>query len=174
MEFENRFVVTKELYMEWVKHPIRKSVVLLKYMWIAILAFMIFLAGFSLTLGEMTIFSISLVVALFSVYQTAFRTRIISNKQFGVYANMQGAAQWERVTTFSDKITVTDGCTTMEYTYDQITELIDQKDYLALGIGDHADISYLRLMKNGFVGGTNKEFAEFLKCRQPDILLLSK
>lgn len=174
MEFENRFLVTKELYIEWVKHPIRKSIILLKYFWIFVLAFMIFLACFSITLGETTILSISIVFALFSVYQVAFRTRIIANKQFGVYSNMQGRDQWERVTTFTDKITVTDGCTTMEYTYDQITELINQKDYLALGIGDAADISYLRLLKNGFVGGTDKEFVEFLKSRQPDILLRSK
>lgn len=160
--------------MDWVKHPIRKSIQVLKYFWMFVLAFMIFLAVFAVTMGDGTILSIAIVCALFSVYQIAFRTRIISNRQFGAYSDMQGRTEWDRVTTFTDKITVADGNTSTEYTYDQITELVEQKNYIALGIGDNADISYLRLMKNGFVGGTDKEFVAFIISRRPGILLRTK
>jgi hypothetical protein len=174
MEFENRFVVTRELYMDWVRHPIRKSVILMKYLWIALTVLLAAITVISFMSNEFMYVYIAFVLFVYCFYRVFFRTRIMSNKQFNAYSEMQGMPQWERVTTFSDVITVSDGCSTTEHAYDRITEIVNIRDYLALGIGENANISYLRLMKNGFTGGTYEAFFEFIKSKRPNALMRSK
>jgi hypothetical protein len=174
MEFENRFMVTRELYMDWVRRPIRKSVILMKYLWIALTVLLAAIAVIAFVSSEFMYVYIAFVFFVYCIYRVLFRTRIMANKQFNAYSEMQGMQQWERVTTFSDVITVSDGCSTTEHAYDRITEIVDIRDYLALGIGESANISYLRLMKNGFTGGTYEAFVEFIKSKRPNALMRSK
>ncbi len=170
MEFENRFIITKERYMDWVKHPIKKSMnYLLRFAWIALLVFALGIIALQIISNNISLIIFSCGLALFCVYRVFFRVNIIANKQFIQTVYMQGAEEWERVTTFSDDIAILDGCSETHFDYDKVTELVDSQNYLALGIGPGLGKSYLRLAKNGFGQNTEKEFVEFMKSTYPHI-----
>jgi hypothetical protein len=176
IQFENRFTITKERYMDWVKHPIKKSMRYYERIaWIGLLVLMLFLVIAQLSAGSMVILYITGALALLCIYRAFFRPAIIANKQFSQFTAMQGSAEWERVTTFTDEMTVSDGCSVTAFDYDKITEIVDYKGYIALGIGPGMNKSYLRLKKDGFVqseDGTDcsdKGFMEFIKRQCRDI-----
>lgn len=160
--------------MDWNRRPLRKSVVVMKYLWIGLTVLFAVIAVYSFAVSEFMYAYLAFVFLLYCSYRVLFRTRTISNKQFSIYANMQGAPQWERITIFGDVITVSDGCSTSEYDYDRITELVDDGDYLALGIGESENISYLRLMKNGFAEGTYEAFVAFIKSKRSNVFMRSR
>jgi hypothetical protein len=170
MVFENRFVVTRERYMDWVKQPIKgSSRGILKIAWTVLFILMLGLVVPAAVYSEILYAYIALIFALVSGYRAFLRTRYMANKQFKQTVYMQGAEQWERVTTFAEDITVADGCSVVHFDYDKATELVDMKDYLALGIGPGRNKSYLRLAKEGFGQNTYKEFTEYVRREHPHI-----
>lgn len=170
MEFENRFLITKERYMNWVKHPIKKSMnYIMRIAWIVLLIFTAGIIFYQVISNDISLILFSCGLALLCIYRVFFRVSIIANKQFKHTVMIQGTDKWERVTTFTDEITVSDGCSVTQFDYDKITELVDYKDYLALGIGPGLNKSYLRLAKDGFGQKTAREFVEFIKHSYPKI-----
>lgn len=172
MKFENRYIVTQQRYMDWVMHPIKNSLkYIMKIVWIIMLVLMTSITVYQIVSAQMYFLFFSCLLVLFCGYRVFFRTTIIANKQFKQTVAMQGSAEWERVTTFSDDITVADGCSITEFDYSVITELVDYRGYLALGIGDGLNKSYLRLAKDGFGQNTDQEFLDFIKRAQGHIVI---
>jgi hypothetical protein len=117
---------------------------------------------------------ISVLFVLFCVYQAFFRNRVLSGRQFKLLSAARGEDSWERVVTFTDIITVSDGTSTSEFSYDQITELAVFREYLALGIGKGLSAQYLRLLKDGFGQKTAQDFIEFFKREHPAVSIREK
>ena len=140
-------------------------------MWIVLLIFFACLTIYAFTLSDVVFIYISIILILVCIYRVFFRTTIMANKQYNQFAVMQGAAEWERITTFSDEIIISDGCSTTQYTYDRVTELVETKDYLALGIGSGLNRSFARLAKGGFGQNTDQDFIDFLKREHPSIII---
>lgn len=172
MEFENRFTITKKRYMNWVKHPIKKSMnYIMRIGWVVLLIFTVGIIFYQAISKDISLILFSCGLALFCIYRVFFRVSIVANKQFNQTAALQGAEEWERVTTFTDEITVAEGCSVTQFDYKNVTEMVDYKDYLALGIGPGRNKSYLRLAKDGFGQHTDKEFVEFIKREHPGVLV---
>lgn len=170
MIIENRYTITKKRYMDWVKRPIKNSMnYIMRIGWIVILIFSLGIIFYQIAVRDISLILFSCGLALFCIYRVFFRVTIIANKQFSQTVSLQGAEEWERVTTFNDEITVAEGCSITQFDYDKVTELVDYKDYLALGIGPGVNKSYLRLAKDGFGQSTDKDFIEFIKREHPSI-----
>jgi len=126
--FENRYIMSKERYMDWARKPIKRNYFII--MWLVIMSFTVFLF-LNFILNQDLISSIfSLFLTMFCIYRAFFRSKILISKQFKVLAMTQCANEWERVIQFTDYIVVIDGVTTTKYNWSQVVELIDSKDYL--------------------------------------------
>ena len=161
MIFENSYLVTKERYKDWVRHPVKKARHIVKTLWILLLIVTLYLSFSSVIAVDLTKSYIFIVVSLLCIYQAFIRATVIANRKFKLLSMAQGADQWQRTVTLSDKIAVHEGKTVTEFTYDQITELVDFGEYYALGIGTGPNAQYLRLLKGGFVQKTDQEFLDF-------------
>ena len=174
MIIENRYPVNKEIYMDWIKHPVNRFRALVKYLWMLLLVLILVCSVFAFINADMFIFWVSVVFLLLCVYQAFFRNKALAARQFKLLSVARGEQRWERVVTFSDIITVTDGRSTSEFAYEQITELVDCREYLALGIGKGLSAQYLRLLKDGFGQMSAQEFKDFIKREHAHILIREK
>jgi hypothetical protein len=174
MVFENRYPVSKEVYMDWAKHPVNKNKVLFRYLWILLFALMLVCAVFAFLHADLFMFWIACLLSIFCVYQAFFRNKVLTGRQFKLLSTARGEDRWERVVTFTDKITVTDGRSTSEFSYDQLTELVDFREYLALGIGRGLSAQYLRLLKDGFGPQTAQDFIDFFRREYPAVPIRKK
>lgn len=167
--FENRYIMSKERYMDWVRRPIRKNYFFI--MWVVILSFTVFLFLICILNQDITFSGFSLFLTIFCIYRAFFRSKMMISKQFKVLAMTQGANEWERVIQFNDNIVVIDGVTTTKYNWSQVIELIDSKDYIILMLNKRLG---LRLEKDGFSKGSSDTFLQFFKDEYSNIRLSSK
>ena len=159
---------------DWAKHPInRKRYFLFKAFWIVMFLMTAGIAVYSYMMGNVFYSCFGVVFALLCAYRLLLRDRVVFNKQYKIMEQTHGASEWERIITLSDKIVARDSNTTAEYAYEQLSELVDCGEYLALGLGKGWKALYLRLSKNGFGERTAQEFTDFIKREHPHIEIRS-
>ncbi|MHB8129840.1 MAG: YcxB family protein [Mobilitalea sp.] len=156
--FENCYTMTKERFLNWAKHPIKKNYFIVLWVVFMILAFIMF---FISIINDDIIFSFYyLMFLMFFIYRIFFRIKIIASRAFHIISCNQGSKEWLRVIQFTDCILVIDGNSTTQYQWNQIDKLIDEKEYLILLFKNKRGI---RLTKNGFTKGTVELFLQFIK-----------
>ncbi len=139
--FENRYTVTRERFLDWIKNPIKKRRIMI--LW-TILTFFTGYMFLILILNQQLLFaSIYLGLTAFCVYTGFFRFKLLAIKHYKLLSTNQGTVEWERIIQFSDCITVVDGNTTTQYMWNQIDKALDSKNYLVLvvnsGVGIRLD-----------------------------------
>lgn len=163
--FENQYTMSKNRFIEWAKRPIRKNIFV--YIWFVFAAIAFLMSIFFLVNND-TNFVFYMLLVLFCLYRSFFRAKLLLAKQFKLIAINQGKEEWEREIHIGSSIILNDGNTKAEYQWNQVKELIDDKDYLILvfekGIG-------IRLAKNGFKKGTSDSFLDFVKNEYQSIPL---
>ncbi len=169
MTFENSYLVTKERYKNWVRHPVKKAGHIYKTLWILLFIVTLYLSVSSVVKTDTVSSYIFILLSLLCVYQAFIRDIVIANRKFKLLSKQQEADQWQRTVILSDNIEVREGKLVTEFTFDQISELIDLGEYYALGIGTGRDVQYLRLLKNAFVEKTDEDFLDFFKREHEDI-----
>jgi len=167
--FENRYMMNKNRFIEWAKHPIKKNI--LAIIWFVIMIFTIFMSILSIMNKDIIFFIFYMLMSVFCIYRCFFRTKFLLSKQFKVIAINHGNDEWERVIQFGDSIILIDGNTKTEYQWSQVRELINDRDYLILVLGKGIGI---RLAKNGFIKGTADAFLDFIKNECQEISLTTK
>ena len=169
MTFENSYLVTKERYKNWVRHPVKKAGHIYKTLWILLFIVTLYLSVSSVVKTDTVSSYIFILLSLLCIYQAFIRDSVIANRKFKLLSKQQEADQWQRTVILSDNIEVREGKLVTEFTFDQISELIDLGEYYALGIGTGRDVQYLRLLKNAFVEKTDEDFLDFFKREHEDI-----
>ena len=169
MTFENSYTVTKERYKNWVRHPVKKAGHIYKTLWILLFIVTLYLSVSSVVKTDMVSSYIFILLSLLCIYQAFIKDSVIANRKFKLLSKQQEADKWQRTVILSDNIEVREGKLITEFTYDQISELIDLGEYYALGIGTGRDVQYLRLLKNAFVEKTDEDFLDFFKREHEDI-----
>ncbi len=169
MTFENSYLVTKERYKNWVRHPVKKAGHIYKTLWILLFIVTLYLSVSSVVKTDTVSSYIFILLSLLCIYQAFIRDIVIANRKFKLLSKQQEADQWQRTVILSDNIEVREGKLVTEFTYDQISELIDLGEYYALGIGTGRNVQYLRLLKNAFVEKTDQEFLDFFRREHEDI-----
>lgn len=158
VKFENCYTITKERYMDWIKHPIKKQYYFL--LWALLMAVSILMLIISILDFEMIFSVIYFLFTLFFIYRIFFRTRLLSARAFKIISVNHGCNQWERCIQFSDNITVIDGNVTTLYHWCQVKKLQDNKVYFILVFQNNTGI---RLDKQCFTKGNYEEFVEYAK-----------
>jgi|GEM_PF-3759606 hypothetical protein len=166
---ENRYKMTRDVYLDWVKHPIPergKKRISTNFIWVGFSVIALYLSLKGFTDGEYVVAACFFLLALISIFSVFFMTRFAGLREFRKMAKFQGADEWERVIRFSDEVTFQDGGSKSRFSYDMFTELVKTGDYLALRLNRGL---YLRLWKNGFKSCPVPEFIEFIKHKNPNI-----
>lgn len=167
--FENQYTMSKNRYFEWAKRPIKKNAFV--YMWLGIMVFTLSMSIFSIINNDIIYFAFYMLLTVFCIYRCFFRAKMLLSKQFKAIAISQGKEEWERVIQIAGSIIITDGNTKTEYQWNQVNELINDKDYIILvfqkGMG-------IRLDKNGFKKGTTDSFLDFVKKEYQSIPLTTR
>lgn len=165
--YVNRYTVTKEKYLNWVRHPIRKGKGNKKQIWPVMSLVTVGIAVYFYVAGQTVYALFFLALTFLSVSGALLLSQILAAKEFKKLAAYHGASQWERVIRFSeDKIYLTDGKLKAEYPYASITDFVNKKEYFALRFNRG---SYLRVYKNGFVRCTPADFIKFMKTKLPKL-----
>lgn len=164
--FENRYIMTKERWMDWANNPIKKNHFTI--MWIILMIFTLYLFLNSILSGDIIFSTFYIFMTVFCIYRGFFRTKLLLIKQFKLIASNQGVIEWERVIQFTDIITVIDGNTTSHYQWIQVTKFIENKNYLILVLKNGLGI---RVDKNGFTKNIYENFLKYIENQFPNITL---
>ncbi|MDP4089119.1 MAG: YcxB family protein [Bacillota bacterium] len=167
--FENRYMMTKERYMDWVKNPIRKNYFVI--FWLVLMVFTTLMFIISILSNDMLFSFFYVLMAVFCIYRAVFRRKMLSSKYFKSLAVNQGAEEWERVIQFTDNIAIKDGNTTVQYQWEQIDKLIENEKYLILTLKNKLGI---RISKDGFTKGTPDTFIQYIKNQYQSIRLSTR
>ncbi|WP_343210655.1 YcxB family protein [Anaerolentibacter hominis] len=164
--YENRYKVTRERYLDWAKHPVIKSGrTILEISWIVLMAVFLITTVIMVIGDRLWTALLYGVLAVFSFYRAFLRTKMLASRQFQILAGVQGGQEWTRVIRFyEDCITTADGNTTTQYRYDTITGIVEKRGYLSIVFGRVC----IRMDRNGFCRGTEKEVKEFLERKMAE------
>lgn len=147
--FENRYEITRKLYADWARRPVllsgRRHIPLLPVLVAVGCGVMLVCSVLDGRWGYGAMFALLLVLTVFRVL---FYLPLMAARQHGRMLAQWGVDAWHRTVEFgAEKITVHDAAAQAEKTYDQVKEVRDQGEWLAV-IFDGGTV--VRLDKAGF------------------------
>lgn len=147
--FENRYEITQALYVDWARRPVllagRRRIPLLPLVVAAGCAVMAVRSVLDGNWGYAALFALLLVL---TVFRMKFYLPIMARNQYRRLLSQWGVDAWHRTVTFgAETITVRDAAAQAEKTCDQVKEVRDQGEWLAV-IFDGGTV--VRLDKSGF------------------------
>lgn len=147
--FENRYEITRRLYADWARRPVllsgRRRIPLLPVLVAVGCGVMMVLSAVDGNWGYAALFALLLVLTVFRV---KFYLPVMAARQHGRLLEQWGVDVWHRTVEFeAEKITVHDAGARAEKTYDQVKEVRDLGQWLAV-IFDGGTV--VRLDKAGF------------------------
>lgn len=152
--FENKYTLTKNIFMEWGKENAfsGKHKAFAVY-WVMIAIVWIAIAGaFKMWIGWLA--------ALFCVYRGCVRWMVVTNGQYKILSKQHGGENWTRRILFQpDNIQVMDGNVAVQYKYTDITNIKEKGNYIKL-VANNGTV--IRMYENGFVDSTWEECKKFI------------
>ena len=147
--FENRYEIIRKLYADWARRPVllsgRRRIPLLPVLVAVGCGVMLVRSVLDGRWGYGAMFALLLVLTVFRVL---FYLPLMAARQHGRMLAQWGVDAWHRTVEFgAEKITVHDAAAQAEKTYDQVKEVRDQGEWLAV-IFDGGTV--VRLDKAGF------------------------
>jgi hypothetical protein len=161
--YENSYKVSKESYIYWFKHPVRKNYFYI--VWIILGAFSLACAISSLLNGGFFL-GLFILFTAFCIYRAFFRNRFFLSRQFKAISLLQGESEWDRNIRLGEYISVTDGHSETQYQWAQVTEVIVDKEYIILVLGKAWGV---RLVRNSFTKGDFDGFIGYMKTQHNTI-----
>ena len=151
--FENEYIMTKELFKEYVYNVLCKKVIILGSI-ISILGIIMFFVIQGRKAYEM-------IGMAFILGFTTLLTPIITVKQLEDTSKRLNNGKIEKTSVkFSNNIVMDEGKAHLEFEYNQINELVMTKNFIVLKISNQ---SAILVLKKGFVIGKEEEFLKFIK-----------
>ena len=147
--FENRYEITKRLYADWARRPVllsgRRRIPFLPVLVAVGCGVMLVLSVMDGNWGYAALFALLLILTVFRV---KFYLPLMAARQYGRMLEQWGVDAWHRTVEFgAEKITVHDAAAQAEKTYDQVKEVRDLGEWLAVIF---AGGTVVRLDKAGF------------------------
>jgi hypothetical protein len=168
-QYENCYLMTKERYISWVKHPISKNY--FSIVWILMMIVTLLLSLNYIMTGDIVFSIFFLYLTFFCVYRRFFRARLMAAKVYKTLCTGIGAVEWERVIRLNGEIEVIDANTTGKYQWNHVLKIIENEKYIILALGRDAGI---RLDKAGFTIGTAESLLLDIRQKYSNIEIVVK
>ena len=156
---KNQFPVTRELVKDWVKDGMFRGPRLIFFiiymvMGVFMVSFSIFMTVISLIFAPESFGLINVMIFLvgaFALYRGIFHNFLIASRQYTLLAKTYGGENWLRTVLFEDgKILLTEGNTSVEYSFSDVIRVRERGDMICLEMSNR---SVLRIYRSAFVDG---------------------
>lgn len=153
--FENRYVGTREIISEYLKHVVFKTQRILAVLCAAASAVLMLLAVSYETFATAALAAVFLILCIVIFFLSDFTSfQVTENTRRHHYGTIP-----ESVCRFTDQIELTEGTDTTVYEYAQITAAYQSKNIFVLQTGNQNTII---LKKDAFTVGTSEAFPVFI------------
>ena len=159
---ENKYNVTKKMYLEWTKE--NKRNLYFKIFWIIILIYSIIMSIVNIVYYS-TFNSIYFIFAIYALYRGVFRQRMLAINQYNVLTKLYKKSDWERkIIFFNDYIETCDENTNrVKFQYSDIVDVNKNNKYIKI---EMASGGCLRIYRDAFTKSNFGECEEFLNNKR--------
>lgn len=156
--FENKYILTKEKFMEWGKESAFSD----KRLFFAVYWLVVAIA--CATFGILNKTAVAFVLSLFCIYRSCIRWMVLTSRQYDMLSKQHGSNEWTRRIFFeSEMIQVIDLNISAQYKYEDIVEIKEKDNYIKL-IAKNDTV--IRLYADSFVDSTWEECKKFILKKQ--------
>lgn len=156
--FENRYMIDKKRYFEWMKETSFSGKYLGFVIFWAIMAVACVIIAFA---GDLLI---GYVMAAYCAYRAFLHWAVITNNQYRRVTKRFGKKEWERKILFrEDGIEVMDDTMSAKFAYKDVSDIVEKGNYIKI-IGRKNMM--IRLYADCFVDSTWEECREYINIRR--------
>ena len=163
---ENRYNVTKELYVKWAKE--NKTNTYFKIFWIGLAIFSMVFAIICIISNYAVYSGIFFICAINGLYRCIFRKSLLIAKSYKAFEKLYKKSNWERrIQFFNDYIETSEAnMNILKFQYKDITEIKMDDECIKLRINNGG---YIRVYNDAFTKSNLEECKKFLNKKLSNI-----